>query len=110
MVTASGDTLQGGDKETDLELDFRLKNAKDLDVKTEENTFCLRGKFHEADIENELILGFPWLEENGLNIFPVQDALACGLQNKILLGGWSAPPKGVEKPKRLDDPEDEHAQ
>ena len=84
MVIASGDTLQGGDKEIDLEMDFRLKNPKDFDAKTEENTFCLRGKFHDADIKKELILGYPWLEENGLKISHARDALPCGLQNKIL--------------------------
>ena len=85
--------VQGGDKEVDLEMDFRLKNTKDFSTQSEENVFCLRGKFRDADIENELILGYPWLEENGLNICPAQDALACGLQNEILLGGWSAPPR-----------------
>ena len=60
MVTASGDTLKGGDKEIDLEMDFRLKKTKDFGAKNEENTFCLRGKFHDADIEKELIFGYPW--------------------------------------------------
>ena len=93
MVTASGETLQGGDQEIDLEMDFGLKNSKRFDTKTEENTVSLRGKFHDADIENALILGYPWAVQNGLNIFPAQDALACGLQNEILLGGWGARPR-----------------
>ena len=52
MVTASGDTRRSGDQEVDLERYFRLKNAKAFDVKTTGNTFCLRGKFHGADIDN----------------------------------------------------------
>ena len=72
---------------------FRLKNTKDFSTQSEENVFCLRGKFHDADIENELILGYRCFEEHGLNICAAQDALACELQNEILLGGWSAPPR-----------------
>ena len=89
MVTANGETLQGGDQEIDLELDFRLKNEEELPF--DSDTFHLRGKFHDADIENELILGYPWLQENNLAILPAEEALACGIQNEMLLGGWEPP-------------------
>ena len=39
MVTASGETLQGGDQKIDLEMDFRLKNSKEFGTETEENNF-----------------------------------------------------------------------
>ena len=35
MVTASGQALQGGDQEINLEMDFRLKNPRDFGTKTE---------------------------------------------------------------------------
>ena len=68
-----------------------MKHEKTLDTNPGANTFCLNGKFHDADIENELILGCPWLQENNLEVLPAEEALACGLQNEILLGGWELP-------------------
>ena len=43
-------------------------------------------------------MGYPWLEENALNIFPAQDALPCGLQLEISLGGWGPLPRGSKSP------------
>ena len=48
----------------------------------------MKGKFHEADIEDELIRGFPWLQENNLAVLTTEGALGCGWENEILLTGW----------------------
>ena len=81
MVTANGQTLQGGDQEINLELEFRLKHEKAFEANPGAITFRLQGKFHDADIENELISGYPWLQEKNLAVLPAEEALACGLQN-----------------------------
>ena len=91
MVTANGETLQGGDQEINLELELRSKYENAFGANPGANTSCLHGKLHDADIENELILGYPWLQENNLAVLPAEEALACGLQNEILLGGWEPP-------------------
>ena len=73
MVTEKGETLQGGDRGMTLELGFRLKNGRHFDASSEANTFRLIGNIHDADIENELILGYPWLRENNLAVRPPRD-------------------------------------
>ena len=47
----------------------------------------MKENFHEADIEDELILGYPWLRENNLDILTTEGALGCGWENEILLTG-----------------------
>ena len=92
----NGETLQGGDQEVNLELDFRLIREKAFEASPGANTFCSHGKLHDADIENELIFGYPWLQENNLAVLPAGEALACRLQNEILLGGWEPPKTDFE--------------
>ena len=92
MVTISGEALHAGDTVVNLEIKFPLKRSIDFESKTEENTFCSREKVHDADIENKLMLGYPWLEEN---------ALACLWPAKRdFVTRTGIPPKWVTEPKR----------
>ena len=60
LVTANGEKLKGGDREVELDLDFKM-TIRGQAKETNSEVFTLKGKFHEADIEDEFILGFPWL-------------------------------------------------
>ena len=57
LVTAKGEVLGGGDKEVQLLIHFRRRNAE---VKPGfERVWKTKGCFHEADIDDEMILGYP---------------------------------------------------
>ena len=61
LVTANGDMLPGGDTEVDLMVHFRERGV-DLGP-GKERVLGAKGCFHEAEIENDMILGYPWLQE-----------------------------------------------
>ena len=62
LVTANGDVLPGGDIEVDLMVHFRERG---VDVGPgKERVWRAKGCVHEAEIEDEMILGYPWLQEN----------------------------------------------
>ena len=63
LVTASGEGLAGGDDELTLELTFKekLEGGGEADWKTE-------AVFIEGEIEDEMILGYPWLAKNQVTI------------------------------------------
>ena len=50
LVTANGKKLKGGDREVELDLDFKMK-IRGQAKRTSSEVFILKGKFHEADIE-----------------------------------------------------------
>ena len=62
--------------------DQRAERRKKSDI------FTLKGNFQEADTEDELILGYPWLKENNLAVLTTEGALGCGWENEIILTGW----------------------
>ena len=43
--------------------------------------------FHEADMEAEMILGYPWLCVHKLAVLPVERAPGVGTGNR-LIAGW----------------------
>ena len=87
MANANGEKLKGGDREVELDLDFKMK-IRGQAKETNSEVLTLKGKFNEADIEDELILEFPWLQENNLAVLTTEEALGCGWENEILLTGW----------------------
>ena len=76
LVTANGEVLGGGDKEVELLIHFLQINAE---VKPGfERVWKARGCFHEADIDDDMILGVPWLQENRVAVLPADNALGVG--------------------------------
>ena len=58
-------------------------------------SWCTSATFHEADIEVDLILGYPWLEKTKLGVFPHLEALAHmggGVDTIQFLGSWREAP------------------
>ena len=50
LVTANGEKLNGGDREVELDLSFKMK-TKCQNEGNETDVFTLKGNLHEADIE-----------------------------------------------------------
>ena len=100
LVTANGERLKGGDREVELDLDFKMK-IRGQKKENEFEVFTLKGNFHEAEIEDELILGYPWLRENNLDILTTEGALGCGWENEILLTGWEK--EDFDETEQLDE-------
>ena len=69
-----------------MDLSFKMK-TKGQNEENKTDVFTLKGNCHEADIEDELILGYPWLQENNLAVLTTEGALGCGWENEILLTG-----------------------
>ena len=55
--------------------------------------WCTKASFYEADIQVDAILGYPWLAERELGVFPHLKALAFGHPKMILLRGRQQGPK-----------------
>ena len=97
LVTANGEKLNGGDREVELDLSFKMK-TKGQDEENKTDVFTPKGNFHEPDTEDELILGYPWLKENNLAVLTTEGALGCGWENEIILTGWGkGDPNEVKK-------------
>ena len=54
LVTANGEVLGGGDKEVELLIHFLQRSAEGF-----ERVWKSKGCFHEADIDDDPILGYP---------------------------------------------------
>ena len=57
IVQANGDPVKGGAKEAELRVTFRERAQPNDDV---ELVWRATGLFHEAELEDEMILGYPW--------------------------------------------------
>ena len=84
----------------ELDLSFKMK-TKGQNEENETDVSTLKGNFHEADIEDELILGYPWLQENNLAVRKTEGALGCGWKNEIILTGWGE--QDPDEVKQRDD-------
>ena len=84
-VTANGEKLVGGDRKVDFDLDFKMKiRGQKEENQKQPDAFTLMGTSHNPDIEDDLILGYPWLQENSLALLKTEEALGCGWGNEIL--------------------------
>ena len=79
-----------GDKEVSLDMEFITKDRK-------QESKCLSGTFHDAEIEDEMILGYPWVTQNKLAIILALGALQTDNGKSSLLAGW---PDDVEEDER----------
>ena len=83
LRTANGQIMEGGTRDVDLTLGFRRvmrgELLSDLDYRA--------ASFYEADIRVDAIISYPWLEKNGIGIFPHLKALAVlELEFTLLFG------------------------
>jgi hypothetical protein len=66
ILTASGDELDGGDKEVGLEIRF---HGLDVDTKTK-HMLLTPAKLFEANIEEDVIISYQWMGERDVRIGP----------------------------------------
>ena len=99
LVTANGDVLPGGDTEVDLMVHFRERG---VDVGPgKERVWRAKGCFREADIPDDMILGYPWLQENRVSVLSGDKLLGFGEGCQNLVEGWvktTGPAKGKSLP------------
>ena len=74
---------------------FRVQNG----TGSETEGLRFQGRFHDADIEDDMILGYSWLQEQKVVVVAGEDALGVGREIRCLLVGWSE----QEKPEN-DEP------
>ena len=99
LVTANGDVLPGGDTEVDLIVHFRERG---VDVGPgKERVWRAKGCFPEAEIEDDMILGYPWWQANRVAVLSADRVLAVGEGCRDLVEGWvkiTGPAKGKTLP------------
>ena len=71
LITADGSIMEGGQKEVELTLAFGRVEEGLLVGEYEASAV-----FHEAALEVDAILGYPWMAQQHLGIFPHYHALA----------------------------------
>ena len=82
-MTADGRRLGGGDEEVKLTMFFKVKNG----TGSETEGWRFQGRFHDADIEDDMILVYPWLQEHKVAVLEGEDALLLGREIRYLLVG-----------------------
>ena len=68
LVSANGEVLGGGDKEVELMIHILQRNAEV--ERGFETVWKAKGCFHEADIDDDMIPTYPWLQENRVTVLP----------------------------------------
>ena len=86
LVTANGEVLGGGDKGVELMIHSLQRNAEAKPGF--ERVWKAKGFFHEADIDDDMGLGYPWLQENRVAVLPGDNALGVGESCQCLVEGW----------------------
>ena len=92
IVQANGEPVRGGAREAELQVTFREREQPNDD---EELVWRVTSLFHEAEMEDEMILGYPWLCEHKLAVLPVDRALGVGTDNR-LIAGWEEEDEGFD--------------
>ena len=103
LVTADGTRMDGGSREVTLKLTFKL----DQPDQTGNVEWSTTGTFHDADIQVDAILSYPWLEQSKLGVFPHLGSLVrlpppgepC---DPTLLKGWNKQKKRKRGGPKLD--------
>ena len=97
LTTANGQTLRGGQRELHTHLLFRKRLRPGGKV----GNYAVDASFHEAEINVDVILGYPWLKSKKIGVFPCFDALAIirGKDRLDWLRSTVESGDGVENPK-----------
>ena len=81
LLSANGEVIPGGDRETTLRIYFEKVPKEIQDQKPRHVT----GVFHVANIAVDAILSYPWLRDAKIGIFPHLDSLAIPHHEQTLL-------------------------
>ena len=84
--------MRVGAKEVGLRVSFRGKVQRDDD---DELACRVTGLFLEADMEDEMILGYPWLFQHKLAVVPTDHALGVCSTNRMI-AGWEEGDHGFD--------------
>ena len=71
LVTADGRRVGGGDIGLSLTMFFKVQNG----TGSETDGWRFQWRFHDADIEHDMILENPWLQEHKVAVLAGEDAL-----------------------------------
>ena len=109
LLTANGARMVGGNKEVALDLLFGAR-AYTTGAKLPDRG--VQASFHDADIQVDAILSFPWLRANRLGVWAHQHALELQGRPRILLDNFeeevpSGDEQGTEEETDVEDSEDE---
>jgi hypothetical protein len=91
--------MGGGQLEVAMTLTFGAKSLEG-DTLPEWST---QGTFHEADIQVDAILSYPWLKERFLGVFPHLEALAILEEPLLLLQSYASKEEGDHCPETDSD-------
>ena len=86
LSTVSGEALPGGSQEVQVELQFKptSMHGKPLRVKS----WKIMSNLYEANMQVDMILGYPWLRENKIGVLRHENAFTSALHGQqILLRG-----------------------
>ena len=84
MHTASGQVLRGGQMVVEAEMLFKKK----VGPRGIWKNFEVPALLYRADIEVDIILGYPWLKENKMGVFPHLGALARVTPERGIVWLW----------------------
>ena len=93
LTMANGGILQGGDRTLGVEMIFQ----KETDSKNIHQKHWVNAEFYEADITVDAILGFPWMDQKKIGVFPHLDALAMvGNKRQVILLKSTCPKRDIQ--------------
>jgi hypothetical protein len=96
--------MEGGKHEAHLTLEF----TSNRELPEGGTVWTTEADFHDADIQVDAIIGYPWLEANQLGVFPHLRALALMASEVILLRGeQNLTTTAVANPKEEEPEEDD---
>ena len=81
LATADGSRMRGGAHEARLELVLQA----DRELPQGGTTWSAPASFHDADIQVDALIGYPWLQRHKLGVFPHLRALALETRGIFLL-------------------------
>ena len=93
LSTVSGSPLPGGQREVQVDLDFRPmgRDGRPLRVKS----WRVPASLYDASMKVDIILGYPWLLENRIGVLPHEAALQADWNGQqVLLRGWRSSGRG----------------
>ncbi len=92
LTAANGMPLRGGTRSVILQWPMRAV----LDGRPQAEIPLYEAEFFEAEIEAEAILGYDWMQDYKLGIYPHRNALACDSNSLVLLYGMTKEPARKE--------------
>ena len=77
---------------------FKVQNG----TGSETEGWRFKGRFHDAEIEDDMIIWYPWLQKHNVAVLAGEDALGVGREIRYSLVGWPE----QEKPEKDERPQE----